>query len=230
VFPISRLDAILNIVFPSRCASCGVRGVELCERCLAATRPVDPASCPRCGRPSPLGARCPACRRYAGPLAGIRAARVYEGALRKAVHAFKYRHRRALAGPLAHLVAEELRARPLLVELLAPVPLHPYRERERGYNQSDLLARALGEAVGIPVVGCLERARETGVQAELSAVERRDNVRGAFRCADPAAVSGRRVGVVDDVCTTGATLEDCARALREAGSSSTWGIVVARDL
>jgi ComF family protein len=228
--PIIKLAAFLNVLFPSRCAGCGVRGAELCGSCLAATVPLDPASCPRCGRPSRLGAACPSCRRYAGPLAGIRAARVYEGALRKAVHGFKYRHRRSLAGPLARLMEGELRVRPLLLDLLVPVPLHSARERERGYNQSELLARELGGALGIPVACCLERTRETGVQAELSAVERRSNVRGAFRCADPAAVEGRRVGVVDDVCTTGATLEDCARALRAAGSSSVWGIVVARDI
>jgi competence protein ComFC len=230
VSPISMMKPILDVLFPSRCAGCGARGPNLCDRCLAGTRPVDAASCPRCGRPSRLGARCPACRGYDGPLAGIRAARVYEGALRSAVHAFKYRHRRALAGPLARLVIDELRARPLLLDLLVPVPLHPARERERGYNQSELLARELAEALAVPVAGCLERTRETGVQAELGRAERRANVRGAFRCAGAATVAGKRVGIVDDVCTTGATLEECARALREAESSIVWGIVVARDL
>ncbi len=221
---------LLGLLFPSRCVGCGLRGVDLCQECLATVRALEPTCCPRCGRPSRLGALCPGCRRYQGPLAGIRAACVYDGVARKAIHSFKYRQRRTLAQPLAGLVEQELRLRPLQVELLIPVPLHPTRLRERGYNQSALLARTLGERLGIPVAELLERRRETAAQAELRAVARQANVRGAFGCVTGSELSGQRVGIVDDVCTTGATLEDCARALREAGCGSAWGIVVARDL
>ena len=193
-------------------------------------RGLGPASCPRCGRPSSLGGLCGSCRRYEGPLAGIRCASVYEGVVRKAIHSFKYRHRRTLAGPLSLLLERELQRKPLAVDLLAPVPLHPRRLAERGYNQSTLLARELGARLGLPALECLERERETSTQAGLKAAARRANVRGAFRPSASFDVSGRRVAIVDDVCTTGATLEDCARALREAGCSSVWGIVVARDL
>ena len=117
-----------------------------------------------------------------------------------------------------------------MLDLLTPVPLHPRRLAERGFNQSELLARDLGERLGIPVAGCLERRRETKAQAGLKAASRWSNVREAFRCADEVVLDGRRVGVVDDVCTTGATLEECARALRAAGCSAVWGIAVARDL
>jgi len=170
------------------------------------------------------------CLRREGPLTGIRSACVYEGVVRKAIHSFKYRHRRTLVDPLAQLVEQELRRRPLQVDLLVPVPLHPRRMAERGYNQSALLARELANRLGIPSAECLERTKETVAQAKLRAGARQANVRGAFRCMDGAIVLGRRVGIVDDVCTTGATLEDCARALREAGCTSAWGIVVARDL
>ncbi|MGE5619376.1 MAG: ComF family protein [Sphingomonadaceae bacterium] len=221
---------LLGLLFPSRCVGCGLRGVDICSRCLSAIRPLDPASCPRCGTPSRLGGLCPACRGYEGPLAGIRAACVYDGVARKAIHSFKYRHRRMLAGPLARLVEEELRRRPLHLDLLVPVPLHPRRLAERGYNQSALLAAHLGERLSVPVAEPLERSRETTAQAGLKAASRRANVRGAFRCAAPIDLSGRRIGIVDDVCTTGATLEECARALREAGCASAWGVVVARDL
>lgn len=142
----------------------------------------------------------------------------------------KYRHREKLAEPLARLLEQELRRRPLQVDLLTPVPLHPHRLGERGYNQSMLLARELGEGMGTPVMECLSRSRETAAQAGLRAADRQANVRGAFRCIEGVDLSGRRVGIVDDVCTTGATLEDCARALRQAGCSSAWGIAVARDL
>lgn len=224
------LGRILDILFPSRCVGCGARGMDLCDRCLSTIRTIDPASCPRCARPSRLGGTCEPCRRYHGPLSGIRAASEYQGTLRKAIHSLKYRHRRTLAVPLARLLEQELRRRPLTVDVLVPVPLHPRRLAHRGYNQSELLARQLGERLGIPLANCIERTRETGAQAGLKAVERRANVRGAFQCVDRSAAAGRRVGLVDDVCTTGATLEDCARALAEAGSHSIWGVVVARDL
>ncbi len=221
---------LLGLLFPSRCVGCGLRGVDLCERCIVTIRPPDPSSCPRCAGPSRFGALCPTCRRYDGPLAGVRAAASYDGVTRKAIHNLKYRHRQSVAAPLAALVGLELRRRPLQVDMLTPVPLHPHRLAERGYNQSELLARELSSLIGTPVVDLLERSRETATQAGLRATQRRSNVRGAFRCREPAELVGVRVGVVDDVCTTSATLEDCARALKEAGCSTVWGIVVARDL
>jgi len=177
-----------------------------------------------------LGSLCTACQGYDGPLSGIRTACIYDGVARKAIHGLKYRHRQTLARPLAALLEAELRRRPLMLDLLTPVPLHPRRLAERGFNQSELLARDLGERLGIPVAACLERRRETKAQAGLKAASRWSNVREAFRCADEVVLDGRRVGVVDDVCTTGATLEECARALRAAGCSAVWGIAVARDL
>ncbi len=224
------LRPLLETLFPSRCVGCGLRGSDLCPECLSSIRSLDPNSCPRCGRPSSFGSLCPTCRRYNGPLAGIRAACGYEGVARKAIHSFKYRQRRSLATSLSRLVEEELRRRPLQIDLLVPVPLHPRRLAERGYNQSALLAGELGEALGTPVADLLERQRETDAQAGLRAAARWANVRDAFYCRDGSLVTGQRVGIVDDVCTTGATLEDCARALREAGCVAAWGIVVARDL
>lgn len=221
---------LLDTIFPPRCAGCGLRGVDLCDRCASTIRPSNVDSCPRCGRPSRLGSLCRACQGYNGPLSGIRTACIYDGVARKAIHGLKYRHRRTLARPLATLLAVELRRRPLQLHLLTPVPLHPRRLAERGYNQSELLARELGEQLGIPVANCLERRKETLAQAGLKATARWTNVQGAFGCVDGLALHGQRVGVVDDVCTTGATMEECARALGEAGCSIVWGIAVARDL
>lgn len=224
------LRRLLDTLFPPRCAGCGLRGVELCDRCLATIRPLDAASCPRCGRPSRLGGLCSKCLVYAGPLSGIRTACVYDGVARKAIHGLKYRHRETLALPLAGLVAEEFRRRPLQLDLLIPVPLHPQRLAERGYNQSALLARELGRLLDIPVADRLARRKETRAQAGLRATARRTNVRGAFEFIEGTPLAGSRVGVVDDVCTTGATLEECAVALQEAGCSAIWGVAVARDL
>ncbi len=118
----------------------------------------------------------------------------------------------------------------MLLDLLTPVPLHPRRYAERGYNQSELLARELGAQLGIPMMCCLVRRRETQSQAGLNATARRSNVRGAFEFAGSESIVGLRIGIIDDVCTTGATLEDCARALCDAGCAVVWGIAVARDL
>jgi ComF family protein len=144
------------------------------------------------------------------------------------VHAFKFHGQRALARPLGDLVVEQCaRGLPGPADALVPVPLAPGRERERGFNQSALLAERVGRALGRPVrTGWLGRARPTRPQSELAADERRRNVRGAFRAAP--AVGGRHVVVIDDVLTTGATVTECARALRAAGARIVGVLTVAR--
>ncbi|HSE04620.1 MAG TPA: ComF family protein [Methylomirabilota bacterium] len=174
---------------------------------------------------------CRSCRRRAPAFDYGRAAAPYDGVMREAVHAFKFVGRRALAAPLGDLLAE-LGAAALpagMPDLLVPVPLHPRRERERGFNQATLLARRLGRAWGCPVRGdVLIRAVATPSQTELDAAARRANVRRAFRLRRPACVAGRHVVLVDDVLTTGATLSECARCLREAGAALVGVLTVAR--
>jgi ComF family protein len=157
---------------------------------------------------------------------------------RQAIHHFKYGNRPSLAAPLASLMADYWTASPLQADLIVSVPLHVARQRERGYNQAHLLACVLGQMVGLPLAtNTLRRTRRTRVQVGLDATERQLNVRDAFACQVPArgevsgqhrtTVEGRQILLVDDVCTTGATLEACTMALREAGAATVWGFTLA---
>jgi ComF family protein len=152
---------------------------------------------------------------------------IFAHPLRDAIHSLKYNNNRRLAGLLAARMAAFWRDNHLTADLIVPVPLHASRLTERGYNQSALLARALGVAVGVPVAeGLLIRHRATLPQVALGQAERRQNVQGAFTC--PGDVTGQRIVLVDDVCTTGATLEACADALKAGAAGSVWALTLAR--
>ena len=232
--------ALLDLVFPPFCPVCRARlGEErrgpLCGGCWSAVGRLAPPWCRVCGgiagpglAPLPL---CAACRRRPPGFDYARAAACYDGVVREALHAFKFRGRWTLAAPLGDLLVEAVAGRlpdgnP---DLLLPVPLHPRRERERGFNQASLLARRVGRSLGCPVrEAVLTRVVATRSQTELDAAARRANVRNAFEVRRPALVAGRHVVLVDDVLTTGATLSECARRLREAGASRVGALTVAR--
>lgn len=229
------LSRVLDLVYPPRCVACGAWGAWLCDACVASIPALEPPLCPRCGTPVAAGSGCAACRRGPPHADGLRSAAAHARPLREAVHALKYGGLRALAGPLAQILAQcwgawarERRGAPAASDVL-PVPLHAARVRRRGYNQSALLARALAERAGLAYrEGWLTRVRDTPPQVGLSPLERWENVGGAFVCPRPAAVRGAEVLLVDDVMTTGATLEACARALREAGAARVWALTLTR--
>jgi ComF family protein len=192
---------------------------------------VVPPVCSTCGDPLPSWRsislaenRCPRCRRHAGPLSHARAIGEYDGSLRGIVHALKYGGRRSLARKLGGLMrvhgAEVLAG----ADAVVPVPLHRSRQRARGFNQACELAGHLG----LPVCHALRRVRATPSQTDLPAGRRHANVRNAFALARRIDVSGRCLVLVDDVSTTGATLEACARVLREAGAREVRALTAAR--
>lgn len=155
----------------------------------------------------------------------------YDGALRVAIHELKYRGRRRVAARLAERIAAEPLSRAVLTPevVLVPVPLHPRRKRERGFNQAELLASELGRRLFLPVrASALVRRLDTPSQTGLTALARRRNVKDAFAVRGRAQVAGRVVVLVDDVVTTGATLRACARALQDAGAGEVRSVSAAR--
>jgi ComF family protein len=224
----SWLAPLIELVYPSRCAACAQPGAWFCPACQAAVEPAPLACCAACGRPAAeVKGLCRQCLAPGDPLNGILATALFAGPIRPVIHRFKYNGIRALARPLSARLADTWLASGLSADLVVPVPLHRRREAERGYNQATLLAQALGRQLNLPVnSGLLVRQRATESQTAMNYQQRQENVRGAFACCGPAA--GLRVLVVDDVSTTGATMEACAAALGEAGALEVWGLAVAR--
>lgn len=231
-------DGVLAVLLAPCCAACrrpleSPTGGPVCGPCWRAILPITPPVCDACGDPLPSWrrtsielARCPRCRRRRAAIDRGRAVGLYDGTLREIVHAFKYEGRRTLAAPLARLMAEagwELLATAAVV---VPVPLHRRRERSRGFNQ----ARDLALGLGCPIADALTRTRATPSQTDLPAARRHANVRDAFAVGprSRAGIDGRVVVLVDDVSTTGATLEACARALKDAGAREVRALTAAR--
>ncbi len=221
----------LDLLFPKRCIGCGKEGAFICYSCCNSLPRVMPPLCPRCGKPQPSGILCSSCVGWAAKIDGIRSPFRFDGVVRLAIYQLKYRNLRALAAFLAQLLNSYLIANPVPGEVLVPVPLHPKRLRERGYNQSSLLAKELSKLTSLPVVDdCLIRQRHTPPQARTSTVnERLSNVTDAFACRNQK-LKNKRVVLIDDVATSGATLNACATALKAAGATSVWGLVLAREI
>ncbi len=221
----------LDLLFPRYCVGCGKEGDLLCYSCRQSLTRIAPPICPRCGRPQPSGILCPDCVSWPAKIDGIRSPFRFEGVMRQAIHQLKYQNIRALVVPLAKLLQDYLRTNAVLAEILVPVPMHQKRLRERGYNQSGLLARELGKLTNLPVVDdCLIRQRHTPPQARTSTVdERRSNIADAFVCRDQR-LRDKQVLLIDDVATSGNTLDACAAALKASGATSVWGLVMAREI
>jgi ComF family protein len=233
-------DALLAVLLAPGCVSCSqllehpTRG-PVCRHCWQSILPLTAPLCDACGDPLPTwrtfdlaGARCARCRRAARYVDRARAAGAYDGALRSIIHALKYGGRRSLAGPLAALMVA--RGAEILTgaDAVVPVPLHPSRRRERGFNQADDLARCLC-LPGLPILRALRRLRATSTQADLPASRRHANVRGAFSLTrDARDLRGKTIVLIDDVSTTGATLAACGRVLKDGGILEVRALTAAR--
>jgi len=234
--------ALFSLFFPDDCRVCGrplhaIGRIPVCAGCLTQPEPLSAEFfCVSCrtpfANPFPLDAegRCALCR---SGMRGFDAAYCfgsYEGVLRQLIHLYKYGKVKTLAGPLADMMVRAL-PRDERFDAITPVPLHWRKLWSRGFNQSALLARALARRSGIPFVQALRRTRSTAAQAGLSNTSRRKNVTAAFRARRAVVaekLAGRRILLIDDVMTTGATAAACAYALKRAGAARVALLTIAR--
>jgi len=218
----------LDFFFPPVCPGCGRVGYEICPPCRAGIVPIAGGDCRICNRPLEFGDLCGRCFARGSSLDRVYAAAEYTGALRESVQRFKYRNCRYLGDALAGLLVRRLDGEKLGPRLVVPVPLHRRRLRQRGYNQSGILAKKVARALGWEArTDALSRIHDGRAQVGLNEPERLANVRRAFQ-GTKTALQGMDVLLIDDVSTTGATLEACARACRRAGASSVVAAVVER--
>jgi ComF family protein len=235
---INPLAAISSLFYPATCAVCSadVGGHEyLCENCRSRAPRINPPFCAKCSEPF-SGAitqtfTCANCAHRTLHFDSAVAAYRSRGMVRKLVHEFKYGRHRHLRHPLAAWLAEAMNDPRLAgrrFDLIVAVPLHPARQRERGFNQAELLAELLGTRTAIPLRPTLERIRYTKTQTAYDRAERMENLHDAFRLRKNADVRGLRVLLIDDVLTTGSTLSECARVLKEAGAISVHAATAAR--
>lgn len=244
-------ESLFATLFPSDCRLChtplvNISRLPVCLPCLAEIHAITGGVCSICGErlfspraPNPAEMRCDLCRRLAPPFVKAAAYGSYDGGLRELIHLLKYEQVRPAAAVLGRMLAEAVSGldsawtqNPVVV---VPVPLHARKSRQRGFNQSELIAQhALKLRAGngrlVLRSKILERRRETQSQIGLTRHQRRENLRGSFAVARPEEIAGREVLLVDDVFTTGTTVSECARVLRRAGASKVFVATVARTL
>lgn len=234
---------ILDLFLPTSCSYCNSSVADsavpfFCAFCWADFSSIDGPVCPLCGKPfeSPEALsqspshHCLSCRQAPPVFDQALSVGYFEGPLREAIHQFKYTPCRALGRPLAAWMTKNIR--PVGgIDCIIPVPLHISRLRQRGFNQALILAHGISKAFSLPLsYDNMKRVRPTRPQVELSGEERIKNVAGAFALNRPDEVKDRDVLLIDDVFTTGATMNECARVLKDAGASRVTVLTIARAL
>lgn len=226
----SRLRLALNLVFPPKCVYCGRLGAHLCHACWDEAQPIGEDICIRCGNPLTERGLCQRCRQQPPePLRGIRGVFFYNGPIAQSIRSLKYHGVRGLAPILAASLSAYIQKHDVAFDGLVPVPLHPAKRAQRGFNQSELIAAAVSQTVGVRLrTDLIRRIRSTQPQAQLNRGQRLQNVANAFAPVAGVHLHGETMLLIDDVATTGATLQACARALRQAGAGDIWALTVAR--
>ncbi|MDQ3248198.1 MAG: ComF family protein [Chloroflexota bacterium] len=232
---VAATHAGLDLLFPPLCAGCERTGAHFCPTCAQAVEPLGHCICAQCGKPQAHPVfQCGDCQQNPSLLRLIRAATNHSGPLRHGIHSLKYANRPELAVPLARYLTVTFAQPPwpsihAILDGVVPVPMHPARLAERGYNQAERLAGAFCRQVHLPLqTDWLQRQRATESQVSLNRQQRRQNVAGAFIAS--AAVRNKIILLIDDVYTTGATFHACAAAAHAAGASAVYALALAAPL
>jgi len=218
---------LLDFLFPRRCLGCGQWGKYFCQECLKKIKLIERQICPVCKKLAIGGKTHPRCQtKYS--LNGLVSIFTYQGIIKKAIGKLKYKFITDLAEELIGLTSKHM-SYPKS-SILIPVPLHPRRQRWRGFNQAELLGRMLAEKYGWRVqTNLLVRYKHTKPQVDLKGKERKRNIRGAFKITPKAKIKNlKKVWLFDDVWTTGSTLRECGQVLKRAGAKEVWGLTLAR--
>lgn len=214
------------LALPQRCVLCAQPGAALCEPCRGDFPGLLVPRCPRCAAQSPRDQVCGECLSEPPRFSGVRVVCSYGFPIDALIRRLKYGCDLSLVDPLASLLAQRVHDSPA-TDCIVPMPLSPRRLRERGFNQSHEIAHVLARRLDVPLAhGACRRVSDGAPQAGLPLTQRRANIRGAFECQTD--LNGARVAVVDDVMTSGATLDEIARVLLKAGAASVEGWIVAR--
>lgn len=220
-------NIFLDLLFPKRCVGCKSVGSYLCTKCAKKLAPVYTLVCLACDRPAIGGITHPGCRtRYAPD--GYSTAYTFATPVKELIHELKYKGVSDIANLCATMLAvivpnNVIERKPVVI----PVPLHKVKWRQRGFNQSELLAKRLAKTIQLPLnTTVLQRITQTKSQAKLSRHERKENVKNAFACA--SRLSGKSVLLIDDTVTTGSTIIACANALKRAGATYVWALTLSQ--
>lgn len=218
----------LDYIYPPLCGGCGKRGNRWCDDCNTLSQRIVTPICNCCGSPLQNSNLCERCKTQPPAYTALRSWAIYSGPVRRAIHQLKYRRDIGLGEALAAGLIMILDTQKWQIDMVIPIPLGKKRQNERGYNQAATLALPIAYAKGLAYKpSALIRKQETASQVYLSREQRAKNVKGAF-WANPSMVSGKNILVVDDVTTTGATMQASAEALIEAGAACVYGITLAR--
>ena len=220
------LAPVVDAVFPARCAGCGHRGEWVCDECQPKITLLVQPWCRRCGVPTDSGCRC---HELSSSIAAARSVAVYNGWMQSAIRLMKYENEPARIPSLGNMMTPLARGLPYF-DAFVLMPMHRSRHRRRGYNQAELLANELSRQIDRPVSQCLVRTRATQQQVGLSGDQRRENVAGAFGPAPGAKIAGQRFVLIDDVMTTGSSLNTCADVLQAAGAVWVGTLTLAREI
>lgn len=220
----------LDWIFPPECSGCAAAGIRWCSDCESKLTPLQKNLCMVCGYPISRDTICTRCSEKRPEYTELRSVYEYKEELRNAIHHLKYYNDLGVGEVFGSKCANHIKNLKWKIDMIIPVPLGKKRRMERGYNQAALIAYPMALKLGIPYDSRkLQRIKETISQVEYHLEQRKQNVHEAFT-ASAAELAGKSVLVVDDVITTGSTIEDCARALKKAGATNVYGLSVARTM